>query len=178
SSPRRRSDSGIQPHRDPTGPADSGSREAYAFAAATRAACSDCLNATVMSVAPEIVSMSAPWASRTCSLRSGSAFWVMKTERTVCWGQTGQVMSRISNLTLPPTIDWATFKRSWIDPHLWQTTVEPITVFVTSFDRAVAFDRTAASAFKGGSASAITHAATVKARLATRLKVAKPAACD
>src|SRR5262249_31885204 len=94
----------------------------------------------------------------------------MKTERTVCCGQIGQVMSRILNLTLPPTTDWATFTRSCRGPHLWQTTVEPTTVFGT------AFDRTAPSAFKGGSASAITHAATVKARLATRLKVAKLAA--
>jgi hypothetical protein len=47
---------------------------------------------------------------------------------------------------------------------LWQTTVEPRTVFVTDFDR------TAASAFMGGSASAITHAAIVRARLGTGLK--------
>src|SRR5690242_2028858 len=89
----------------------------------------------------------------------------MKTERTVCWGQVGQVTARILNaLTFPPTIDWAIFSCTCRLPHFLQMTVEPLTVFVTVFARA------AATASSGGSASATTHAAIVRAFLATTAK--------
>jgi hypothetical protein len=64
-------------------------------------------------------------------------------------------------LTFPPTTDWVIFSWSWSGPHFLQMTVEPTTVFVTVFALA------AATAFKGGSASAITHTAIVRTRLAT-----------
>src|SRR5438552_18133697 len=51
-------------------------------------------------------------------------------------------------------------------------TVEPTTVFVTLFALA------AATAFRGGRASAITHAAIVRTRLATGQKVAELGAAD
>src|SRR5690242_15596784 len=91
----------------------------------------------------------------------------MKTERTVCCGQTGQATSRILTLALPPTTVWAIFSCTWIEPHFLQMTVVPRTVFVSVFVLA------AAAAFNGGSASATTHAAIVKALLATAHKVAE-----
>src|SRR5438034_11175793 len=82
-------------------------------------------------------------------------------------------MARIlKDVTFPPTTDWVIFTWSCSGPHFLQMTVEPRTVFVTVFALA------AATASRGGNASAITHAAIVRTRLATRLKVAEPGPGD
>ena len=80
------------------------------------------------------------------------------------WGQIGQLTSRILNRTLPATTVCETLSWTWIEPHFLQMTVVPTTVFVT------ALARTAAMASSGGSASATTHAAIVRTRLATSEK--------
>src|SRR5262245_3900322 len=95
----------------------------------------------------------------------------MNTERTVCWGQVGQATARILNdFTSPSTTVCAILSSSCSGPHFLQMTVVPRTVFVT------VFALTAATAFRGGSASANTHAAIVRTRLATGKKLAELAA--
>ena len=72
------------------------------------AACSDCANAKLVAVAPEIMLMfGLNCACSTSCVRYGSACWLMNTERSVWFGKTGTptfVIFRVTFLCLPTIV--------------------------------------------------------------------------
>src|SRR5205814_2245092 len=116
---------------------------AHARFALRIAACSDCTNASLVSVAPEMRSTFALCALSASERSVGSAFWLMKIERSVWFGYTGtpiDVMRRVTFLRVPVvTVVFRTTIVTCSVPQRSTCTVEPLNLFVTTFFFGVAF---------------------------------------